>query len=324
MRTNVYLTFDVEIWCGGWNSLDANFPRSFERYIYGSKYRDCCGLPLVLKLLNESKLRATFFVEPLFSARFGLKYLNIIVDMILNAGHDVELHIHPEWVDEASRPLIENCTTKRQHLSEYTYSEQCELIRISLDLLKNAGASNVTAFRAGSFAVNRDTYRALSFNRIFIDSSLNIEHPDSGKDMRGCYDFVRPSMIEDVFVLPMTVFKDGYGSLRPAQIGAAGYLELTQLLERAKFENISEVVILSHNFEMMVQGRDIPDLVVERRFRRFCHYLELSQESCAVRTVREARAAEIGHPDENNLPEVGRMATTIRTLEQAFRRLLER
>lgn len=93
-----------------------------------------------------------------------------------------------------------------------------ELIRISLDLLKNAGASNVTAFRAGSFAVNRDTYRALSFNRIFIDSSLNIEHPDSGKDMRGCYDFVRPSMIEDVFVLPMTVFKDGYGSCAPPKL----------------------------------------------------------------------------------------------------------
>ena len=29
--------------------------------------------------------------------------------------------------------------------------------------------------------------------------------------------------------------------------------------------------------------------------------LELSQESCAVRTVKEARAAEIGHPDENKL-----------------------
>ena len=139
MRTNVYLTFDVEIWCGGWNSLDANFHAALSD-IFTARNIEIAAAFLVLKLLNESKLRATFFfVEPLFSARFGTKYLNIIVDMILNAGHDVELHIHPEWVDEASRPLIENCTTKRQHLSEYTYSEQCELIRISLDLLKNAG-----------------------------------------------------------------------------------------------------------------------------------------------------------------------------------------
>lgn len=32
---DVFLTFDVELWCDGWEDLDAKFPGAFERYIYG-------------------------------------------------------------------------------------------------------------------------------------------------------------------------------------------------------------------------------------------------------------------------------------------------
>ena len=44
--------------------------------------------------------------------------------------------------------------------------------------------------------------------------------------MRGCYDFVRPSMIEDVFVLANDRVQRRLvvAVPRPAQIGAAGYL----------------------------------------------------------------------------------------------------
>ena len=32
---NVYLTFDIEVWCNGWKDLDGAFPASFDRYVFG-------------------------------------------------------------------------------------------------------------------------------------------------------------------------------------------------------------------------------------------------------------------------------------------------
>ena len=32
---DVFLTVDVEVWCDGWDNIDAKFPDAFKRYIYG-------------------------------------------------------------------------------------------------------------------------------------------------------------------------------------------------------------------------------------------------------------------------------------------------
>src|SRR5687768_14739657 len=116
-RVDVFLTFDVEIWCDGWNQLDVDFPRAFQRYVYGrSRYGDY-ALPKTLEILNSFGLRATFFVEPLFAYRFGVEPLAEVVGMIRGAGQDVQLHIHPEWADETQPPLVDRAGGKRHLLS---------------------------------------------------------------------------------------------------------------------------------------------------------------------------------------------------------------
>ncbi len=113
---NVFLTFDIEVWCNGWDDLDRAFPASFERYIYGHSAHGDYALPQTLAILNRHGLKGGFFVEPLFAARFGIEHLEVIVRLIREAGHEIQLHLHPEWTDEALEPIIENCNTKRQHL----------------------------------------------------------------------------------------------------------------------------------------------------------------------------------------------------------------
>ena len=73
---NVYLTFDIEIWCNGWSNLDRTFPISFERYVYGRSRHGAYALPQTLSILNQYGLKGIFFVEPLFAARFGIKHLS--------------------------------------------------------------------------------------------------------------------------------------------------------------------------------------------------------------------------------------------------------
>jgi hypothetical protein len=43
---------------------------------------------------------------------------------------------------------------------------------------------------------------------------------DSAPDLRGKLDFIQPSHIGAVKSVPMTIFRDGTGRLRPAQLGS--------------------------------------------------------------------------------------------------------
>src|SRR5450432_4116900 len=117
---NVLLTFDVELWCGGWADLDRNFPDAFTRYVYGRSSKGDYALPATLQILSEYGLRATFFVEPLFAYRFGVEPLREIVGLILAAGQDVELHLHSELTDEATPAILEFQSTRRPYLSHYS------------------------------------------------------------------------------------------------------------------------------------------------------------------------------------------------------------
>lgn len=318
---NVYLTFDIEIWCNGWEDLDGRFPSSFERYVYGRSAKGEFALPKTLEILSRYGLRGVFFVEPLFAARFGIASLQEIVGLIKAGGHDIQLHLHPEWADEI-RPLIfEGARVKRQHLSFYTLDEQCALIELGKKLLREAGGGEATAFRAGSFAANADTYRALNRCGIHLDSSLNLVHSDSGLDLREQLDFSRPQRVEGVDILPMTVFRDGTGRLRPAQVGACSFGELRDALASASGSGVEHFVLLSHNFEMMKQGRSEPDGVVVRRFEKLCRHLADNRDQYQVGTFGDLKEIRLSDT-EQSLPSAGLMSTMQRHGEQAWRRVL--
>jgi hypothetical protein len=272
----VYLSFDIEVWCNGWDRLDENFPGAFERYVYGRSAKGQYALPETLAILNRHGLRGVFFVEPLFAARFGIAPLREIVALIQDAGQEVQLHLHPEWTDEAREPLIDDCQRKRQHLCYYSLEEQTALIQHGLRLLAEAGAAPICAFRAGSYAANADTLRALAANGLFLDSSFNRCYAVSGADLRDDLAFDKPFLRDGVSSFPISVFRDGLGRERPAHVGACASSELLAAMADAARLGHQHFVIVSHNFEMLKAGRSDPDPIVVRRFEALCAALAAS------------------------------------------------
>jgi hypothetical protein len=110
----VYVTFDIEVWCDGWSDLDGRFPSAFDRYYYGRSPAGEYALPKTTEILNQHGLVGVFFVEPLFSARFGSSYLDTVAGLIGGAGQDIQLHLHPEWTDEITPPILADVSRKRQ------------------------------------------------------------------------------------------------------------------------------------------------------------------------------------------------------------------
>jgi hypothetical protein len=269
----VHLTFDVEVWCDGWSDLDARFPAAYERYVYGRSAAGDYALPKTLDILGRNGLKGVFFVEPLFSARFGAEYLQHIVRMIEDAGHEVQLHLHPEWTDELKAPPIADAGRKRQHLCHYTREEQEALLRYALSLLQTHARTAISSFRAGSYAVNRDTYAALGAVGLTVDSSLNQVHAISGADVDERGSQGSTLHLHGIQVHPVSVFRDGLGRLRPAQVNACGMSEFRHALDDAHAAGRGHFVIVSHNFELLKPDRSEPDRIAVRRFEALCRHL---------------------------------------------------
>ena len=315
---DVFLTVDVEIWCDGWQNLDEQFPAAFRKYVYGPTAQGEYGLRHQLRVLNTHGLAGVFFVEPLFSTRFGREPLAEIVGLIREHGQAVELHLHTEWVDESKEPLLENVSTKRQHLRYFSLQEQITLVAIAARLLKQAGVDNINAFRAGSFAFNLDTLRSLAANHIRIDASYNARQFGLDSGVLPGITAVCPFECEGVVEYPMTVFDDGTKSLRPVQLTACSYPELESLLWQALESERDSFVLLSHGFELLNNAHDRPDDVVISRFHKLCSFLDRNRDCFKTRGF--------GHP----LPQLAARQppplrspiwrTAARMIEQAYRR----
>ena len=316
---DVFLTVDVELWCDGWDNIDQKFAGAFRKYIYGQSSDGNFGLPYQFEILAEYGLTGVFFVEPLFSARFGMEALNEIVGLILEAGHEVQLHLHTEWVDESVEPLIADCLKKRQHLRFYTPEEQAQLIGIGKSRLAQAGVPHISAFRAGSFGFNHHTLPACARNGIHIDSSYNASLFGLDSGVHPGEILVEPVSLNGVCEYPMTVFDDGTGKLRHAQLTACSIRELEHLLWQALNQQRKAFVLLSHSFELLNMNTGKPDRHVIKRFRQLCEFLHRHEDVFNVRGFNdlptktvEVQPAPLSSPVWNT---VGRM------VEQLYRRV---
>ena len=314
---DVFFTVDVEIWCGGWDNLDEKFPQAFQRYIYGKTPQGYYGLPYQLQLLKDHGLDAVFFVEPLFSGRFGISPLEEIIGLICDAGQEVQLHLHPEWVDESTQPFLPYRVNKTSRLQAFSLNEQQVLVKTAAELVKKAHGGTVNAFRAGGFNFDTNTLLALAANGIAFDSSYNGSLSGLSSGVMPGKLICEPLVYNGVSEYPMTVFRDGTGSLRHAQLGACSFREVEGLLWRALELERTAFVILSHNFELLNTKRDRQDPIVTKRMRKLVNFFDRHRDCfrlCGFKNLRGL--VSTNQPDPLSSP---LWKTFLRISEQARR-----
>lgn len=313
---NVYLTIDVEVWCDGWIDIDRKFPEAFRRSVYGPEGQH--GLCAQLNMLSDHGLRSVCFVEPLFAGRFGHEPLAEVVDLIERAGHETQLHLHTEWVDEAHAPVLAVPDGKRQHLHQFDLDDQTRLMQVGIDWLQQAGAPRPLGFRAGNFAFNTDTLTALSRNGIYIDASYNASTLGPSSGVGDGELLFQPTRIGPMLELPMTVFTDGRG-LRHAQLTACSWSELEHLLWQALEDGQAAFVILSHSVELLTPGQKAVDPIMLKRFRQLCAFLEQHSDNFRACGLREGLVEPPHQPRQASLRSP-LWRTGLRMAEQAWRR----
>ena len=315
---DVIITVDTELWLDPWSHSKSCFKQAYEKYILGKVTQGMYGLPYLTKVMADHGLTASFFVEPLFSLEAGTNFLEEIIYEIQQNNHEVQLHLHTEWLEHLSTPILGS--RKGTHMRDFSADEQSVLIAKGLELLKQSGALQVNAFRAGNFAFNQDTLTALANNQITFDTSYNhcLLGQSSGMDVDGI--LTCPIKVGQIYEYPVSIFCDYPGHFRPAQICACSYNEMTQLLLDAYTLGWPVVTLVTHSFELLDHSLTKLDKVVNDRFRRLCRFLEQNDDK--FQTVGFLDQKPMDFPSSSGMVYSNLLKTGHRYYQQLLRRLI--
>lgn len=261
-ETRVLLTIDTELtWRPGpdWARWETAYERSYEAAGVGVKYQ--------LRVLAQYALKACFFVDPMPACTFGIEPIKRMVEPILEAGQEVQLHLHPLWVDARNGQ-----TRSERQLARYSFEAQHDLIKRARDLLMEAGAPDPIAFRAGNYSANDDTLRALADLGFRFDSSHNGHQYPWPSAIGLPREQIAPIRHQGMVEVPVTLIAEGRGS-RHLQICAVSLGEIKAAILHAGEQGLPTVNIVTHSFELANRAGTAPNKVHVKRFEDLCAFL---------------------------------------------------
>jgi hypothetical protein len=298
-----------------------------QKDIYGVTTRGEFGLRFQLDLLNSFGLKAVFFVESLFASELPAR-LSEIVGLIRDKGQDVQLHLHPEWLQWMTDPPVRGKTS--QYLKDFTEDEQTLIVERALANLRDCSTDPICAFRAGNYGANLNTLKALKRNGIAYDSSYNFPYLSSQCGINLPNPLLQPIVLEGVEEYPITFFEDWPGHHRHLQLTACSFGEIRIALLEARRKGWSSVVLVSHSFELLKNRKSpdkplLPDKVCISRFKQVCRFLADHADQFRTATFSElgghAQRAAIVASKENGFLKSNLLRTAGRFAEQFVRRL---
>ncbi len=268
----VMLTVDTEYASGYVASGDADsWARNFTRCLSCETPTGPVGIDYQMQVLGRHGLKAVFFVDPMPALLWGEEAVSRIVEPILSRGHEVQLHLHTEWLALADTSPIGPGRSGR-NLSDFTLEEQQALIGWAAERLVAAGATYPLAFRAGNYGANDDTLRALA--RLGIGFDTSFAPALTGGDCRITLTRDDLAPVERLGVREVPIAAIGArGGLRHAQLTALSLSELKAAIRHAAMQDWPAFVLVSHSFEMMNRDKGLANRVVQRRFEALCAWI---------------------------------------------------
>ncbi|MBS0480179.1 MAG: polysaccharide deacetylase family protein [Proteobacteria bacterium] len=311
--TAVFLTIDTELM---WRhhaaglSLADQMERSLEPAGVGIAYQ--------LATLARHDLKATFFVDPMPTMVFGLDAIRPVVESVVAAGQEVQLHLHPNWAGARTDDVTRHA---RFELVEYNLDEQRALIAGARDLLRACGAPDPVAFRAGSYAANNDTLIALAELGFAYDSSHNGADAPWPSQIGLPRRQIAPVKHRGVIEVPVTLIEDAPGSLRHFQICALSQGEMRAALDHAATAGHEAVTIVGHSFELANRAGTRANRVHVGRFEALCRMLADARETLPTAQFRELPR----FPRDSEATPLGpnQLRTRWRQAEQLWSNLIE-
>ena len=265
--TRALISFDTEL-SAGLYQRGADARANFESSILGRCRDGDYGVHFQMDMLDRHGLTGVYFVDPMPALVYGPEIIDAIVQPIIARGHEVQLHIHTEWLAFARFNPVGRLTGR--NIGDFPLAAQKKLIALARDILIGAGAPKPTAFRAGNFGANDDTLRALAALGFRFDSSFN-----GAYRTHGCAISLDPANLairehEGVCEVPISGLMDRSNRFRPAQLCAMSEEEMHDALDHSAASGAIQFSAFSHSFELLSRDRAVPNGLAIARMEALC------------------------------------------------------
>jgi peptidoglycan/xylan/chitin deacetylase (PgdA/CDA1 family) len=282
-KLKVCITVDTELSIAGAFSISRRYLPVDKQVVYCNVNGRSEGLGFILKTFKETGVKGTFFVEALNRAYFGDGPMEGVVNDILAAGQDVQLHIHPVWnqvfsfsdwknkLDEINPN--DSVLTRSQDQLESLFGE-------GASILERWCGYRPLALRTGNLHVSKNVYKAMFGVGMFVASNIGrgiYEPVDSALSLsHGC------RIIDGVYEYPVTSYVGlhlpGIKEVKSLTITGSSFSEAKYILELAYKKGIGSVVLLTHTFEF-IRGHDFQfnngkrNMLTQGRLQKLCEYI---------------------------------------------------
>jgi peptidoglycan/xylan/chitin deacetylase (PgdA/CDA1 family) len=313
--TRVYITIDTEYSSGLYNGCNvADRSENYARSIACVTPDGPAGITHKLALLAQHNQKAVFFVDPMPALVWGVAAIEDIVAPILEAGQDVQLHCHTEWLElaGAANPLASGRTGK--NIAEFPLEEQVELLSYARDTLMAAGAPAPVAFRAGNYGANDDTLRALAAIGLTYDSSHCPALTDACWISLGPEDR-DPVLHHGIIEVPAGTIGTLGGGQRHAQITALTLSEMLAAIRHARDTGHDSFTLVSHSFELINRRTLSVNQIVRRRFDRLVKTVA-TMKGVTTGNYRDSPPRLVNDPTPREVLPATPMRTGMRLAEQ--------
>ena len=318
--TAVFYTVDTEL-SPGLHQRGLSLVENLNAAVLGITDRGEWGIRYQIERLNAHGLKGVFFVEALCAHLGDPDILKRIVEPVLVGGHEVQLHLHTEWLRWIDKDPVAG--RRGENIFDFDGDDQYRLLEMGLNAFTRAGAPTPTAFRAGNYGANNDTLRALARLGIRYDTSYNYPYLRNGCRLEFRETLHRPTSLEGVVEMPITFFEDYPKHSRPLQLAAVSSAEMEWAIDSCAANDRPTAVIVSHSFELLNRKRQRANKILVRRFNRLCSMLQQRQARAPTMTFAAFDSIH-SHPARSEpVPLRSNVArTAVRMLEQSLGNLL--
>jgi peptidoglycan/xylan/chitin deacetylase (PgdA/CDA1 family) len=318
--TAVFYTVDTEL-SPGLHQRGLSLAENLNAAVLGITNRGEWGIRYQIERLNAHGLKGVFFVEALCAYLGDADILKRIVEPVLQGGHEVQLHLHTEWLKWIDKDPVSG--RRGENIFDFDGDDQYRLLEMGLNALTQAGAPTPTAFRAGNYGANNDTLRALGRLGIRYDTSYNYPYLQNGCRLEFPRSLHRPAELEGVVEVPITFFEDYPNHSRPLQLAAVSSSEMEWVIDSCVASDRPTAVIVSHSFELLNRKRQRANKILVRRFNRLCSVLQQRQARAPTMTFAAFDRARSQSMSSEPTPLRSNVArTAVRMLEQSLGNLL--
>ena len=313
--TALLITVDTEL-SSSLYQRGVGLSENVSRSIWAEARGQAHGIGWQMDMLERYDLKGVFFLDPMPALVHGADFLVPIVEAIERRGHEVQIHIHTEWLAWAKDSPVGG--RQGRNIRDFSLDDQITLLSRAKALLEQAGAPSITAFRAGNFGANDDTLRALAAIGVMWDSSVNPAYLGHGCDITADPAQIGAQWMQNIVELPVSGIQDRPGHFRPAQICAMSASEMRAGLRHAARLGHDAFTVVTHSFEMLSRDRQRPNAMVKKRFVALC------REAARLPQVRGVGFREISPAMADSPPKPltrvapSRVRTGLRLAQQAW------